>query len=134
MPSHYYTRSSLLKSAPYNPVRSEGAWTAEEKRAALQRDRKLCCDGCATLIFNSFLWEWKSGMQRERELYYIEMASCVVMGGRHSCLTTPYGIGSLDCRGPSATEYPKWDWEPGLQRERKMYYNEIASRTLSLLV
>ena len=30
---------------------------------------------------------------------YNEIASCVVMGGRHSFLTTPYGIGSLDCRG-----------------------------------
>ena len=30
---------------------------------------------------------------------YNEIASCVVMVGRHSCSTTPDGIGSLDCRG-----------------------------------
>ena len=92
---------------------------------------------------------------------YNEIASCVVMGGRHSFLTTPYGIGSLDCRGketcitirslavlswvgdthfltapygigsldcrgPYAIEYPKWDWEPGVQRASRMCLNENA--------
>ena len=44
-------------------------------------------------------WDWDNGLQREETLCYIDIANCVVMGGRHSFLTAPCGIGSLDCRG-----------------------------------
>ena len=50
-------------------------------------------------MFSNLSWDWKLGLQREGLLYNQGKVCCVVKSERHSFLTTPYGIGSLDFRG-----------------------------------
>ncbi len=50
-------------------------------------------------MFNNSLWDWELVFQREGLLYSQGKVCCGVMSERHSCLTTPYDIGSLVFRG-----------------------------------
>ena len=50
-------------------------------------------------MFNNSLWDWKLGLQREGLLYSQGEVCCGLTSKRHSFLTTPYGVGSLDFRG-----------------------------------
>ena len=88
--------------------------------------------------FINSLWDWGSELQRERMLSSSGSACCGIMGGRHSFLTTPYGIGRVDFRGKGCClvegvlvveswlddtylfNNSVWDWESELQRERML--------------
>ena len=88
-----------------------------------------------TLIVNISLWDWKLGLQREVLLHSQGSVCCEVTSERHSCLTLPYGIESLDCKGKVCCIIKWWHvfesrvrdthmfnscfwgWKLGLQRE-----------------